>query len=333
VAGLSATRRLAIGLIGLAVTIGAGTVGYTVLGFGALDALYQTVTTITTVGFREVHPLSSAGKTFTIALIVVGVGTAAYTFGVAIETVVEGQLADVLGRRRVTRTIENMSGHVIICGWGRVGRAIAHFVSGAGEGVVVVDNDPERVRTVPHPAVLGDATDDAVLGEAGIARARALVAALDTDAGNLYVTLSGRALRPELFIAARARVDAAEAKLMQAGADRVVNPQAIGGARMAALALQPHVADFLDVVMHDGSLEFRLEEVEVPPDSPVASQTLRSAHLRDRTGALVLALRDEHKQFVTNPSPESELRPGQILIAIGTAAQLAALAEAVTPRS
>jgi voltage-gated potassium channel len=180
--------------------------------------------------------------------------------------------------------------------------------------------------------VVGEATEDRVLCEAGIQRARVLVTALTTDADNLFVTLSGRAIRPDLFIVARARLEDSQDKLTRAGADRVVNPQSIGGQRMAAFVLQPHVAEFLDVVMHDGTLEFRLEEVAVPHGSPLAGVSLRDAHIRDHTGSMILALRDGDGTFTTNPPPETMLAAGQILIAIGTEAQLKALAEAAEVR-
>lgn len=324
-------RRLRLGLAALAGIVVAGTVGYVILGLSLLDALYQTVTTVTTVGFREVEPFTATGQVFTIVLILVGVGTALYTFTLLMEAVIEGQIQVLLGRRRMERQIARMSGHVIVCGFGRVGRAIADYVSKAGQEVVVVDKDPERIATVRHAAVQGDATDDRVLRDAGIDRAKVLVSALTTDADNLFVTLSGRSLRPDLFIVARARIEESEAKLAQAGADRVVNPQSIGGKRMAAFVLQPHVAEFLDIVMHDGSLEFRLEEVAVPAGSPLAGASLRDAHIRDHTGALILAMRDEHGRFTTNPPPETVLYAGQILIAIGTEIQLAALAAAARP--
>jgi voltage-gated potassium channel len=197
--------------------------------------------------------------------------------------------------------------------------------------VVVVDRDPERVAVVSGPVVEGDATDDQVLRRAGIERARALVAALSADTDNLYVTLSGRSMRPDLFIVARARVEAAEPKLTQAGADRVVNPQYIGGARIAAMVNQPHVAEFLDVVMHDGSLEFRLAEIQIPAGSKLAGRSLRDTHIRDRTGALVLAMRDSTGAFHTNPGPDTIVASGLVLIAIGTESQLAALSEASRP--
>jgi voltage-gated potassium channel len=324
-------RRPRLGVALLVLVIVVGTAGYALLGFDLLDAAYQTVTTISTVGFREVEDFGTAEKVFTMVLVLAGVGTALYTFSVLLETLVEGRLTDHLGRRRMERRISELRDHVIVCGWGRVGRTIAAYVTGAGRDVVVVDVNPDRLAGAGGLTVLGDATDDAVLRAAGIERARSLIAALDTDAANLYVTLSGRALCPHLFIVARARVESAEGKLTQAGADRVVNPQHIGGARMAAFALQPHVAEFLEIVMHDGSLEFRLEEVAIPEGSALAGCSLRDTHLRDRTGAMVLATRDASGRFNTNPPPDTVMEPGQVLIAIGTSVQLKALADAALP--
>ena len=256
-------RRIQLALLAVLGVVVAGSIGYLVLGFSLLDAVYQTVTTITTVGFREVNPLSAAGKIFTITLIVVGVGTALYAFSVVLESLVEGHLRQHFERRRMERSIARMSGHTIVCGWGRVGRAVAGYLAGQGAAVVVIDLDPARVAEITYPALTGDVTDDEMLRKAGIMQARALVTAINTDAENVYVTLSARALRPDLIIIARARTEASEPKLLRAGATRVVNPQRIGGQRIAAAALQPNVVEFLDVVMHDGSLEFRLEEVPV----------------------------------------------------------------------
>lgn len=323
-------RRLAFALSALVSVMVAGTIGYLVLGFGLLDALYQTVTTVTTVGFREVQPLSTAGKIFTIVLIVLGVGTALYTLGVVIETLIEGQLPEVFGRRRMERRITGMTDHIVVCGWGRVGRAITRDLTAMGARAVVIDRDATRLEAVHHPVVLGDATEDETLERAGIRRARAVVAALDTDAGNLFVTLSARAIRPDLFIVARVRTEENEDKLRRAGADRVVNPQSIGGARMAAFVLQPHVTEFLDVVMHERGIEFRLEEIPVPKDSPIEGSSIREAQVRDRTGALVLALHDPAGPFTTNPPPETVIRGGQVIIAIGTPDDLQSLERLVT---
>ncbi len=325
---MSNVRRIQLALAMVLGVIAAGTIGYIVLGFGVLDSVYQTVTTITTVGFREIHPLGTAGKIFTIALILAGVGTALYAFGVVIETLVEGHLRQHFEGRRMERNIARMTGHTIVCGWGRVGRAVGGYLSGQGADVVVVDLSPERVAQTPYPALIGDVTDDEVLRRAGLMRARALVAAINTDAENVYVTLSARALRPDLVIVARARTEESEPKLLRAGATRVVNPQRIGGQRIAAAALQPNVVEFLDVVMHDGSLEFRLEEVSIMAGSRLAGRTLHEAEVGASTGALVLALRDEQGQFVANPPEQTPLDAGHVLIAIGTEQQLSALQRA-----
>ncbi|HVB46088.1 MAG TPA: NAD-binding protein [Streptosporangiaceae bacterium] len=328
---MSNVRGIQLALLAVAGVIMAGSVGYVVLGFGVLDAVYQTVTTITTVGFREIHPLSTAGKIFTMVLILVGVGTVLYAFSQVLETLVEGHLRRHIERRRMERNIARMTGHTIVCGWGRVGRAAASYLSGQGTEVVVVDVEPERMAEIPYPALLGDVTDDDVLRKAGLLRARALVAAINTDAENVYVTLSARALRPDLVIVARARTEESERKLRRAGATRVVNPQRIGGQRIAAAAAQPNVVEFLDVVMHDGSLEFRLEEVSVRSGSRLAGRTLHEANVGETTGALVLGLRDQQGMFLANPPSHAPIGAGYVLIAIGTQQQLTALQNAAHP--
>jgi voltage-gated potassium channel len=318
-------RRLRFGVIGLLGVLVGGTVGFMAFGYSLLDAVFQTVITISTVGFGEVHRFGPGQKVFTIVLILVGVGMAAYTFSVLVETLVEGHLTNEFRRRRMERQAANLHDHLVLCGWGRVGRAIARHVGTSATEVVVVDSSAERLATAKGLFVCGDATDEEVLRAAGIGRARALITALNGDADNLYVTLTARSMRPDLFIVARTASESAVPKLLQAGANRVVNPQDLGGARMAALAVQPHVAEFLDVVMHDGSLEFRLEEVEVPLDSPVAGETLRSARVHARTGALVLGLRHPKEKFHTNPPPETQVVGGDVLVVIGNVGQIEAL--------
>jgi len=320
-------RRVRIGLGALALVLVAGTVGYLLFGFALLDAVYQTVITVTTVGFNSPHPLDAGSKVFTIVLILVGVGTALYTFSAVLEVLIEGHMQDLVRRRKMERDIARMSGHVIVCGWGRVGREVAQFLTNADRDVVVVDRDPDRLSEVPYATVHGDVTDDEILRQAGIDRAASLVAALDTDADNLYVTVAGKSMRPDLQIIARARNESSEPKLVRAGADRVVNPQQLGGDRMASFVTQPHVVDFVDIVMHDGTLEFRLEELAVSSASPLSGGTLRSAQLRDRTGALVLAIRRPDGGFLTNPSPEDVIEAGDVLISVGTAEQLGMLAQ------
>ncbi|WP_245663293.1 potassium channel family protein [Nocardia inohanensis] len=318
-------RRIIRVLLAFLLVAMVGTLGYRILGFGYLDALYQTVTTITTVGFREVHPLSPAGQVFTMALILFGAGTAFYMFGVLLEALIEGHLHQHLERRRMNKQIQRMRGHIIVCGWGRVGRSTAQYLNGLGKSIVVVDREPQRLVDIEFPCILGDVTDDSVLEAAGIEHAHALIAALDGDADNVYVTLSSRAMRSDLVIIARARTESSKSKLLRAGANRAVNPQLIGGRRMAAFALQPNVAEFLDVVMHDENLEFRIEEILIDPDSPVLDRALADIDLRGATGALVLAVRTADGRFVANPNGDIRLRPGTVLIALGTPPQLAAM--------
>lgn len=229
------------------------------------------------------------------------------------------------------RQINQMKGHTIVCGWGRVGAAVAHDLRMEGQEVVVVDANRERVHDVPFPTVVGDATRDETLKAAGIERARALIAALDGDASNLFVTLSGRDLVPDLFIVARARADESIPKLEHAGADRVVNPQELGAARMASFVASPNVAEFVDVVMHDRSLEFRMREFDIPPDSPIAGKTLRDANIREASGALVLALRSPDGTFSTNPTGDTVLESHHVIIAVGTDEDFVRLAAVATP--
>jgi voltage-gated potassium channel len=316
--------RLALGALGVVVVL--GTVGYLALGFSLLDAVFQTISTVTTVGFAAPRPLGAGDKTFTVFLILVGVGTTLYAFSAVLELFVDGHMKNRVRRRRVERDIARMHQHVIVCGWGRVGSEVARFLVSAGRDVVVVDRDAERLASVEYLSVLGDVTDDDVLREAGVERASTLVAALDTDADNLYLTVTAKAMRPSLQVIARARSQSSEVKLARAGADRVVNPQQLGGDRMASFVTQPHVVDFVDVVMHDGSLQFRLGETLIGASSHLAGASLRSAHVRDETGALVLAIRRPDGSFVTNPTPDESLVDGDVLISVGTDEQLRALA-------
>lgn len=323
----STLRRLRYALAMLVVITVIGTLGYWALGMTPLDAAYQTVINVTTVGFRELSHFSSVEKVFTMVIIVFGVATALYSFTLAVQVVVEGELRQFVGRRRMDRKINLLSGHTIICGWGRVGRAVAGDLVLARKELVVIDSDSDRVRDLPYPTVVGDATLDETLRAAGIERASSLIAALEGDAENLFVTLSGRDINPDLFIVARARQDDSIPKLEHAGADRVVNPQELGAARMASFVARPHVAEFVDVVMHERSLEFRMQEVLIAEASPMAGRSLRDANVRETMGVLILAIRHRDGSFDTNPTPDSVVRPGQVLIAVGTDADLNSLME------
>ncbi len=310
--------RLALALV-LTVFV-VGTIGYWRYGLPIIDAMYMTITTITTVGYREMNgpDISDTEKLFTMSVIVTGVSTVLYTFTLVVQTIVEGQLREFVGRRRMDRQIAGMRGHVIVCGWGRVGRAAARDIAREGSEVVVIDIAPERMADIEPHTVVGDATHDDTLRAAGIEHAIALIAALEGDAENLFVTLSSRAINPDLFIVARARQEESVEKLSRAGADRVVNPQELGAARMASFVVQPNVAEFVDVVMHERSMDFRMREVEILAKSEICGSTLREANLRQRAGALVLAVRGDDGLFTTNPEPDMVLHPNNIIVAVGT---------------
>ena len=324
--GRGALLRVRVALGALLAVIVFGTVGYIVLGFTPLEAMYQTVTTVATVGFREVRPLTAAGMVFTMVLILLGVGTVLYNLGVLVESVTEGHLRQHLERRRMDKRIAGLSGHIIICGYGRVGRASAAQLLSTGHDVVVIDRDPERMVGVDVPHLVGDALADDTLREAGIDRARALIAALEQDADTVYLTLSARALRPDLVIVARARTVDSKTKLMLAGATRAVNPQLIGGRRMASFALHPDVAEFLDVVMHDEEVDYRIEQVGVPDGSPLAGRSVGQIDVSGRSGAQLLAVRMPRQgAFVPNPAPTTVVAPGATLIVFGDPGQISAL--------
>jgi voltage-gated potassium channel len=300
--------------------------------YSLLDAAYQTTTTITTVGFGEVHEFDASARAFAIFLMTFGVAAAFYTLGGVFEEFVEDSLAR-MGRRRMGRRIESMAGHVIVCGYGRVGCRISQLLASKDLDVVVIDVGDDQCAQAADAGFLtipSDSTEDDVLREAGIDRAETLVVSLASDADAISTVLSARVLNPEVRIVARANAESNEAKLERAGVDHIVNPLNQGAHRMAAFAQQPAVADFLDVVVHDGSLEYQLEEVEVPQHSPLVGTTLGEAHIRARTGALVLALRRPDGGFVSNPGPSVVLEPGVTLIVIGTSDQFEALGHQVS---
>lgn len=324
--GRDAIRRIAVAVLALVVVTVVGTGGYVVLGFGVLDALYQTVTTVATVGFREVQPLDRAGQVFTMVLILLGVGTVLYNLGVLVEAVTEGHLREYLWRSRMDRDITALRDHVIVCGHGRVGRSATRQLLDTGHQVVVVDSDPSRLEGLTDLHVVGDAARDDTLRAAGIEHARALICALGTDAETMYATLSARALRPDLVIISRARTLDSKEKLVLAGATRAVNPQLIGGRRMASFALYADVAEFLDEVMHEDDLDFRIEQVRLGERSPLAGRTVGEVDVPGLSGCQLLAVRRPRKgAFLPTPAPGTELEPGTTLIVFGTPDQVSTL--------
>lgn len=318
--------RVRVGGSLLFVVVVTGSVGYTLIGLDPLDAVYQTVITVSTVGFREVGEVDRQYAIFTIFLILFGTGTVLYTFGMLLETVFEGQLDDQFRRRRMQSTIDQLDGHVIVCGYGQVGRAIVDEMQRAGRDVVIVDRGVDHDDLPPDSlAVLGEATDDSTLLAAGLRRAGTLVVALDSDADNLYVALTARTENDNLFIVCRANNANVMDKLERVGVDRVVNPHEIGGSRMAAMVLQPDVTDFLDVVMHDRELEVRMAEIEVTPRSDFAGRTVSAVLAPGHPSTTFVAVR-RGGRFITNPPADLLIEVGDILIALGTDDHLQAIA-------
>ncbi|GIV76073.1 NAD-binding protein [Litorilinea aerophila] len=328
--GLTFRTRLLGVIFTLVVLLAVGTLGYMWLeGWSWREALFMTIITLSTVGYGEVRPLSPEGQVFSMILILLGVGGAAYTFSTVTDYIVAGELRGVLRRRRTLRTIRKMHKHYIICGYGRVGRQVVEGLRANRFSVVVIDADPDVAaeldeKDIPH--IIGDAADEEVLIQAGIDRASGLCTCLPSDATNVFTILSARTLNPDVYIVSRSNFYESEKKLRMAGADHVINPYWITGHRMAAQLLHPGVVEFLDVIMRQGELELRIEEIRISQDSPLAGKTLGQCQVRTETGVNVLAIRCHDGQIVTSPGPEYPLQVGDALIGLGTVAQLTKLA-------
>jgi voltage-gated potassium channel len=320
-------QNLRRGIIILATVIAAGTIGFMQIeGWSFSEAIYMTVITISTVGFAEVQPLSFAGRTFTIFLIAGGVGAAAFFVTAFAQYLIEARFRATLGRRQMKTKIGKLKDHFILCGFGRVGEDIAHTFSEEGVPFVIIDNSPGNIAQAEaegYLCLLGDATSDQVLIEAGIERARALVAAVGNDVENTYITLSARGLHHDLFIEARASDNEAEAKLRRAGADRVVSPNSIGARRMALLALRPAVVDFIDTVSYRRGRELQLENIAISSDSPLIGQTVETVHKQSK--ANIMAINRKSGKLLTNPAGEEVIEAGDRLIIMGATERLTAL--------
>ena len=325
-------RRWVTIWIAVVLTIAAvGTLGYVLfLGWSVSDAVYMTVITLTTEGYREVRELDEGGRVWTMLVAVAGVGIIFGTVGFVAETFVAEALSGRRQRRRMERTVEALREHIIVCGFGRVGATVARELEHAGVPVVVIDtvaHSVEEAKAEGHLVVEGDATHDEVLVKAGVGRARALITAVDSDATNVYVTLSARALNPKLFIVARANEEGSEGKLRQAGAHRVVSPYTRAGRQIAELATRPRVADFIDFALSHGQLSFSIEEVEVAADGPLAGKTV--ADLAGRGIHVMAIVAYGPGQFDTHAPMDRVLNAGEQLIVSGTADVLRELREEV----
>jgi voltage-gated potassium channel len=315
------TRRLLYLGLAIVLLLAIGTAGFTLIeGWPLFDSFYMTITTIATVGYREVHDLSRAGRIFNTAVIVFGVTTLFFAIGVMTQSAIELELGEVFGKRRTKRMIDKLEKHYIVCGYGRVGRSAADELSRAGAALVVVDRSPERVEQAARAGLLamaGDATRDETLADLGVARASGLVAALATDADNLFLILSARSLNPNLKVSARVSEESAEQKLRRAGADTVYAPYRQAGQQLAAALVRPHVVQFLDVATQGVGPGIELEQVRVAPDCELAGKSLRQVQLRSELGVIVLAIRKAKGEMMFNPPADAALDPGDFLVVMG----------------
>jgi voltage-gated potassium channel len=333
---LKALRRIRYLAIAIAVFTAFGTIGYHLIeGWPVFDALYMTVITFSTVGYHEVHPLSHKGQVFTIFVIVFGVGLVYFAIATLSALLLEFELNKLFGRRRMERELERISDHYIICGAGRVGRSTGRELARNKVPFLVIEAQERRAeeRTGSWLTIIGDATQEKVLRGAHIERARGIVAATTTDATNIYIVLTARALNPKLKIIARASEEAAEKHLKTAGADVVVSPYGFAGHRIAQSFLRPNVVDFLDIaVSRDLHEEFVIEEVEIRGQSKLAGKTIGSSAIHRDLGIMILAIRRSDGQPRFNPTASEPIMAGDHLIVMGEAAKLSEL-EAVASAS
>jgi len=327
-------RRLIFIAAAVALILAAGTVGFIVIeNYPPFDAFYMTVITVSTVGYAEVHPLSHAGRVFNSILILFGVTVILLAVGSMTQAIIELELNQTFAKRRTKKMIDQLHDHYIVCGFGRVGRGAAFELQRAGVPFLVVDNHEDRVEWAIKTgmlAALADATNDETLKDAGILRAKGLIATLSSDADNLFVILSAKALNPSLKVSARVSSEQSEKKMRLAGADHVFAPYDITGNRMAQVMLKPHVFQFIDFTTKGMGLDVGIEQVRVPNVSEFASKSLLDMQIRKELGVIVLAIRKSDGRMLFNPPAEAEIEGGDYLIVMGEAANLQRFEQALT---
>ena len=316
---------------GLLVILG-GTIGYVVIeGMSAFDALYMTTITVTTIGFKEVFPLSAAGRIFTMILAYAGIGVILLIASEFARAMLETDLRRVLGIRRELKLMKRLRNHIVVCGHGRMGQAVVDVLDQRGLTFVVVDIDPDHCRELEDRGkhvVRGDATDEKVLASTNIAQAKTIITCLADDAHNVYTILLARQLNPDVTVIARAVEGGAEERLSLAGADRVLNPYKIGGMRLALTAIKPTVTDFIDESLLGSSVELELAEIVIDPSSELAGKTLAGAEVRKRFGIIVVALK-RGDRAIFNPDAQERIEGGDVLVALGPIAAIERVEKAV----
>jgi voltage-gated potassium channel len=318
---MDSVRQLRLSVVLLISIILSGTVGYHLIeGWQVFDALYMTVITLSTVGFKEVNELTPDGKVFTIILIICGTTTIAYTLSRLLQFTLEGQLRRILGRKKLENRISKLRNHYIICGFGRIGHLICREFQARPMPFVVVEKNPhhiERLSREGYMFVEGDATDDETLQSAGIEYAKGLITAVTSDTDNVYITLTARGLNPKLFILARSGEEGSEKKLLRAGASKVISPYTIGANRMAQAILRPSVVDFIEIATASEHLELQIEEIVVTANSILAGKTLVNSGVRQSMGIIIVGIKQTDGQMIFNPPPSKVIEPNAVLIILG----------------
>ncbi len=319
-------RRIAVGFALLGAVLVYGTAGYIVMGWSFMDAFYQVFITISAVGLTEVHPLVSTPlRLHTMLIIATGLFSVAYTLGGFISLLTEGELQKYLGQQRMMKHIETQEGHTIVAGFGRVGAMVCEGLTSSALPFVVIEMDATRVAEIEARGFLymvGDATDEAVLEQAGIQRASGLVSALGNDAANVFITLTARELSPNLLIIARAEQPTSHKKLRQAGANHVIMPAVIGASRIVSLLTNPTALEFVELVTQRSSLAIEMNDIPIQADSPLAGQSLRDADIGRLTGVMVMAIKRADGRVEFPPSGDSPLEPGDSIVLLGRRASL-----------
>lgn len=319
----SALSKLKIGMVLVISAVAVGTIGYMLLEkWDFIDSLYMTIITITTTGFREVHPISDAGKIFTILVILLGVSSIAYTGGRAVQVLLETQL---FRRRKMSKKLKELKDHYIVCGYGRMGRYICEELVDEKVSFVVIENNPAKVEKLielDYIFINGDSTKDEVLVEAGIKSSKGMVAVLSNDADNVFAILSAKQLNPSIFIVSRAVEEETESKLIKAGANRVVKPYEAGGTRMASLLLRPGVIDFIDVVAREKNVDLNIEEVSITGNSSLKDKNLLESPIRKDLNIIIVSIQKKSGKFIYNPQSSTKIEEGDKLIALGEESNL-----------
>ena len=325
-------KRLIFALIFITCVVIAGSAGYMLIeGWSCLDSLYMTIITIASVGYKEIHDLSPNGRIFTIILIISGVGSVTYALTTIAKIVVEGEIQEIFGRKRLEKKIKELKNHYIVCGYGRMGRIICRELKEKDIKFVIIEKEPDTFESGEETLVLkGDATKDENLKEAGIEKAKGLISVLPTDAENLFVVLSARELNPKLFIVARAGEEGSEQKLLRAGADRVVSPYHIGGLRIAHTVLKPAVVDFIEFATKSGNIDLQMEEITVQNNSKLAGLTLDECGIGRDLGIIVVAIKNASGDMKFNPTFRTAIKAGDTLIALGEIPKLKTLEDMAT---